>query len=192
VNILLLGPQGSGKGTQAKRISAEVGVPHVSTGDMFREAIALQTDLGRRVEPILASGRLVPDELTIALIRDRLGRGDALRGFVLDGFPRNPAQAEALDRMLDEEARQLDVVFELQVSDGVARERLLNRAVLENRPDDTSETIERRLGLYHEHTLPISEHYRARGILVGIHGERTPDEVFREIQQALRTLEARA
>jgi adenylate kinase len=192
VNILLLGPQGSGKGTQAKRISAEVGVPHVSTGDMFREAIALQTDLGRRVEPILASGRLVPDELTIALIRDRLGRGDALRGFVLDGFPRNLAQAEALDRMLDEEARQLDVVFELQVSDGVARERLLNRAVLENRPDDTSETIERRLGLYHEHTLPISEHYRARGILVGIHGERTPDEVFREIQQALRTLEARA
>jgi adenylate kinase len=192
VNILLLGPQGSGKGTQAKRISAEVGVPHISTGDMFREAIALQTDLGRRVEPILEAGRLVPDELTIALIRDRLGRGDALRGFVLDGFPRNLAQAEALDRMLEEEGRQLDVVFELQVSDAVARERLLNRAVLENRPDDTPEAIDRRLALYHEHTLPISEHYRARGILVGIHGERTPDEVFREIQQALRTLEARA
>ena len=141
MNILLLGPQGSGKGTQAKRISAEVGVPHISTGDMFREAIAVQTDLGRRVEPILASGRLVPDELTIALIRDRLGRGDALRGFVLDGFPRNLAQAEALDRMLEEEGRGLDVVFELQVSDGVARERLLNRAVLENRPDDTPEAI---------------------------------------------------
>ena len=192
MNVLLLGPQGSGKGTQAKRISAEVGVPHVSTGDMFREAIALQTDLGRRVEPILASGRLVPDELTIALIRDRLGRGDALRGFVLDGFPRNLAQAEALDRMLEEEGRGLDVVFELQVSDDVARERLLNRAMLENRPDDTPEAIDRRLALYHEHTFPISEHYRTRGILVGIHGERTPDEVFREIQQALRTLEARA
>ena len=192
MNILLLGPQGSGKGTQAKRISAEVGVPHVSTGDMFREAIAVQTELGRRVEPILAAGRLVPDDLTIALIRERLGRGDALRGFVLDGFPRNLAQAEALDAMLEGESRELDIVFELQVSDEVARERLHNRAVLENRPDDTPETIDRRLALYHEHTLPISEHYRARGILVGIHGERTPDEVFREIQQALRTLEARA
>jgi len=192
VNILLLGPQGSGKGTQAKRISAEAGVPHVSTGDMFREAIAVQTDLGRRVEPILAGGRLVPDDLTIALIRDRLGRGDALRGFVLDGFPRTLTQAEALDAMLEEEGRQLDAVFELQVSDGVARERLRNRAALENRPDDTPEAIGRRLALYEEKTLPISEHYRARGILVGIHGERTPDEVFREIQQALRTLEARA
>ena len=192
MNVLLLGPQGSGKGTQAKRISAEVGVPHVSTGEMFREAIAVQTDLGRRVEPILAGGHLVPDELTIGIIRERLGRGDALRGFVLDGFPRNLAQAEALDAMLEEEGRELDVVFELQVSDAVARERLLNRAVLENRPDDTPEAIDRRLALYHEHTLPISEHYRARGILVGIHGERTPDEVFREIQDALRAVEARA
>jgi adenylate kinase len=192
VNVLLLGPQGSGKGTQAKRISAEVGVPHISTGDMFREAIAVQTDLGRRVEPILERGDLVPDELTIELIRERLGRGDALRGFVLDGFPRTLAQAEALDVMLDEEGRQLDVVFDLQVSDRVARERLLIRAELENRPDDTPEAIDRRLALYHELTLPISEHYRARGILVGIHGERTPDEVFREIQHALRAVEARA
>ena len=192
MNVLLLGPQGSGKGTQAKRISAEAGVPHVSTGDMFREAIAVQTDLGRRVEPILERGLLVPDELTIGIIRERLGRGDALRGFVLDGFPRNLAQAEALDAMLEEEGRELDVVFELQVSDDVARERLLNRAALENRSDDTPEAIDRRLALYHEHTLPISEHYRARGILVGIHGERTPDEVFREIQDALRAVEARA
>ena len=187
MNVLLLGPQGSGKGTQAKRISAEAGIPHVSTGDMFREAIAVQTDLGLRVAPILARGDLVPDELTIELIRERLGRGDALRGLVLDGFPRTLAQAEALDAMLDEETRQLDVVF-----DDVARERLLNRAVLENRPDDTPEAIDRRLALYHELTLPISEHYRARGILVGIHGERTPDEVFREIQHALRAVEARA
>lgn len=192
MNVLLLGPQGSGKGTQAKRISAEAGVPHVSTGDMFREAIAAQTDLGRRVEPILERGDLVPDELTIEFIRERFGRGDALRGFVLDGFPRTLAQAEALDAMLDEEGRQLDVVFDLQVSDEVARERLLNRAALENRPDDTPEAIDRRLALYHELTLPISEHYRARGILVGIHGERTPDEVFREIQYALRAVEARA
>jgi adenylate kinase len=192
VNVLLLGPQGSGKGTQAKRISAEVGAPHISTGDMFREAIGAQTELGRRVEPILERGALVPDDLTIALIRERLGRGDALRGFVLDGFPRKMEQAAALDAMLEEEGRRLDVVFELQVSDAVARERLLKRAALENRPDDTPDAIDRRLALYHQVTLPISEHYRARGILVGIHGERTPDEVFREIQQALRAVEARA
>ena len=101
VNVLVLGPQGSGKGTQAKRISAAHAVPHVSTGDMFRSAIANRTELGLQVEPILASGELVPDELTIAMIRDRLSWDDASAGFVLDGFPRTLAQAEALDEMLD-------------------------------------------------------------------------------------------
>ena len=100
MNLLVLGPQGAGKGTQAKRIAAEYGIPHVSTGDMFRAAIAARTELGRQVEPILAAGELVPDELTIALIRERLGEPDAAAGFVLDGFPRNLAQAEALDEML--------------------------------------------------------------------------------------------
>jgi adenylate kinase len=192
VDVLLLGPQGSGKGTQAKRIAAEYGIPHVATGDMFRAAIAARTDLGRRVEPILERGDLVPDDLTVALIRERLLQDDAGHGFVLDGFPRNLAQAEALDEMLRDEGRSLDVVFELLVSDDVARGRMASRATLEGRPDDTPEAIDRRLALYHELTLPISEHYRARGILVGIHGERTPDEVFREIQHALRAVEARA
>ena len=189
MDVLLLGPQGSGKGTQAKRIAAEYGIPHVATGDMFRAAIAAQTDLGRRVAPILTRGELVPDELTIALIRERLSLHDAARGFVLDGFPRNLAQAVALDEMLRDEGRTLDVVFELQVSDDVARERMRSRARIEGRPDDTPEAIERRLVLYHELTEPITEHYRTQGKLVGIHGERTEGEVFAEIQQVLQRFE---
>jgi adenylate kinase len=192
MDILLLGPQGSGKGTQAKRIAAEYDLPHVSTGDMFRRAIADDSALGRRVRPILERGDLVPDDLTIALIRERLGAEDAQRGFVLDGFPRNLAQAGALDEMLHDEGRALDAVLDLQVSDEVARARMLSRAQLEGRVDDTPEVIARRLAIYHDRTKPIAEHYRAQGILVGLHGERTIDEVFSEIQQALDAVEARA
>ena len=128
LNVLILGPQGSGKGTQAARIAAEYGVPHVATGEMFRAAIAAGTRLGREVEPILASGALVRDELTIGLIRERLSEDDAERGFVLDGFPRNAAQAEALDDLLDELDRPLDVVLDLQVPDEVCIDRLQGRA----------------------------------------------------------------
>jgi adenylate kinase len=120
LNLLLFGPQGSGKGTQAKRIAAEHGIPHVSTGDMFRAAIAKQTPLGKQVEPILDAGDLVPDDLTVALIRERLAEPDAADGFVLDGFPRNIAQAEALDELLAELGRPLTVVLELLVSDRIA------------------------------------------------------------------------
>lgn len=189
MDVLLLGPQGSGKGTQAKRIAGEYGIPHVATGDMFRAAIAAGSDLGRRVEPILERGDLVPDELTVALIRERLLHDDAARGFVLDGFPRNLAQSEALDEMLRDEARSLDVVFELLVSDEVARGRMASRAHLEGRPDDTPEAIDRRLELYHQLTEPITEHYRAQGKLVGIHGERSEGEVFSEIQRVLERFE---
>lgn len=192
MNILLLGVQGAGKGTQAKRIAAEYELPHVSTGDMFRAAVAAQSELGRRVAPILERGELVPDELTIALIRERLAEEDARNGFVLDGFPRTVAQASALDAMLGEEGRRLDVVLELQVSDDVAMERMLSRAQLEGRIDDTPEVIARRLAIYHEETEPIVEYYRAQGIVVGLHGERTIDEVFAEIQAALEAVEARA
>ena len=188
----MLGPQGSGKGTQAKRISAEAGVPHVSTGDMFREAIAVQTELGRRVAPILARGDLVPDELTVELIRERLGRGDALRGLRARRLPAHAGAGRGARRDARRGGRDSSTSSSTSRSPTTSRgERLLNRAELENRPDDTPDAIDRRLALYHELTLPISEHYRARGILVGIHGERTPDEVFREIQQALGPVEAR-
>jgi adenylate kinase len=190
-NILLLGPQGAGKGTQGKLIAAEYGIPHVATGDMLRVAMAAGTELGRQVKPIYDSGRLVPDDLMIALIRERLGEEDAREGFVLDGFPRTMAQAEALEEMLREIGRDLDVVFEFQVPDEVGRERMLKRAAEEGRTDDTPEAIDERLRLFHEETKPLIEYYRSRGNLVGIHGDRPVKEVFSEIQQTLEQVAVR-
>ena len=185
LNVLLFGPQGSGKGTQAKRIAAEYGIPHVSTGDMFRAAIAKGTPLGQQVEPILASGALVPDDLTIGLIRERLAEPDAGEGFILDGFPRNLAQAEALDGLLDELGRPLTIVLELLVSDDECVARIAGRAAEEGRADDTPDAVARRLEIYHRDTEPISDHYRTTGRLVGIPGDGSVDEVWTEIQQAL-------
>jgi len=189
VNLLVLGPQGSGKGTQAKRISAAHALPHVSTGEMFRTAIAAGTELGRRVEPILAAGKLVPDELTVAMIRDRLAQPDAERGFVLDGFPRNLTQAEALDGMLAEIGRGLDAVLFFDLSDELAVERIRGRALDEDRDDDTPEAIGRRLAIYHEQTEPVVERYRATGKLVPLHAARSIEEVSTEIEAALDLLE---
>jgi adenylate kinase len=189
MDLLVLGPQGSGKGTQATRIAAARDIPHISTGEMFRAAIAAATDLGRRVEPILASGELVPDELTVEVIRERLSAPDAAKGFVLDGFPRNLAQAEALDAMLAEIGRALDAVLFFQLSDEIALERLLGRARDEGREDDTPEVIARRLAIYHEQTEPVVERYRATGNLVPVHAERTVGEVAAEIEEALDLLE---
>ena len=192
MNVLLLGPQGSGKGTQAKRIQAEYGIPHIATGDMLRAAMADGTELGRRVTPIVDSGQLVPDDLMIELIRDRLGEPDAEAGFVLDGFPRTPAQADALDVMLDEIDRRLSIVFEFQLPDDAATERLLRRSALEGRADDEPDAIAKRLALYHEQTEPLVGHYRLRGNLVGIHADRSIDEVFAEVQEALEQVTARS
>jgi adenylate kinase len=185
LNVLILGPQGAGKGTQAKRIAAEYGVPHIATGDMFRAAIAKGTPLGRQVEPILASGALVPDDLTIGLIRERLAEEDAGQGFVLDGFPRNMAQAEALDALLEEIDRPLSAILEFQLPDEVGIERMLSRAREEDRPDDTPEVIAKRLGIYHAETEPVVRHYLATGNVVGIHAGGSVNEVWSEVQQAL-------
>ncbi|HVV58415.1 MAG TPA: adenylate kinase [Gaiellaceae bacterium] len=187
MNLLVLGPQGAGKGTQAKRISAEHGIPHVSTGDMFR-ALDLGTELGRRVKEIMDSGQLVPDEVTIAMLEERLAAADAQGGFVLDGFPRNLAQAEALDRMLRGIGRGLDAILFFDVPDAVGTERALKRAEIEGRSDDTPEAIAKRLAVYHEQTEPIVEHYRATGKLVPLHAERTVEEVWAEIEDALDAL----
>ena len=192
MNLLVLGPQGSGKGTQAKRLAEERGIPHVSTGEMFRAAIAAETELGRQVAPILASGELVPDELTVALIRERLGEPDAAFGFVLDGFPRNLTQAEALEAMLAEIGRSLDGVLFFDLSDELALERILGRARDEDREDDTPEVIARRLEIYHEQTEPVVELYRAMGKLVPLHAERSIEEVAAEIESALDLVEGAA
>jgi adenylate kinase len=188
VNLLVLGPQGAGKGTQAKRISSEYGIPHVSTGEMFRAEQAAGTELGRRVGEIMAKGELVPDDLTIALIQDRLGRPDAAPGFVLDGFPRNIAQAEALDAMLGGLGRSLGAILYFDVPDEVGFERALKRAELEGRKDDTPDAIRARLAIYHSETEPIVEHYRVTGKLVPLHGDRTIEEVWNEVSRALEVL----
>jgi len=184
-DILLLGPQGAGKGTQGKLLAAEYGIPHVATGDMLREAMASGSELGVKVKPIYDAGRLVPDNLMIELIRERLRADDARKGFVLDGFPRTMPQAEALEEMLREIGRELDVVFEFQLDDQVGRERMLKRAADEARVDDTPEAIEQRLRLYHDETEPLVEYYRTRGNLVGIHADRPIESVRAEIQRAL-------
>jgi adenylate kinase len=185
LDVLLLGVQGSGKGTQAKRLAAEYGLAHIATGDMLRAAIAAGTPLGLRVKPIYDAGDLVPDDLMIELIRERLAEPDTEAGFILDGFPRTMHQADALDSMLTEIDRPLGVVLELQVPDDVAIDRLSKRAVDEGRSDDTPEAITKRIALYHDQTKPLVSHYRLAGNLVGIHGDRPENEVFSEIQQAI-------
>ena len=190
MNVLVLGPQGSGKGTQAKRISADHEIPHVSTGDMFR-ALDYEKPLGREVREIMDRGDLVPDEITIRMIRERLAEDDALEGFILDGFPRNLAQAEALDEMLREIGRNLDVIFFFDLDDATAKQRALGRAHEEGRTDDTPETIARRLAVYHEQTEPVVEYYRTTGKLVPLHAGRTVEDVSEEIEDALATVAAR-
>jgi adenylate kinase len=189
LNVLVLGPQGSGKGTQATRLAEEHEIPHVSTGDMFR-ALDGSTELGREVKAIMDRGDLVPDEITIRMIRERLDEDDAQDGFILDGFPRNLAQANALDELLAEIGRALHVILFFDLDDATATARALGRAHEEGRTDDAQETIARRLALYHEQTEPVVEHYRTTGKLVPLHAARPVDEVQAEIQSALELVRA--
>ncbi len=170
------------------------GIPQIATGDMIREMKELPTELGRELKIVYDRGDLVSDELMIRLIRDRLSRGDTVAGFVLDGYPRTMAQAEALDELLRELGRNLDVVFDFHVPDrGVLLQRLLRRATEEGRSDDTPDAIRRRLELYERETAPLIDYYRTRQAnVVGVHADGTVEEVFYEIQQALDSLEGRA
>jgi adenylate kinase len=167
------------------------GIPHIATGDMIREMKELPTPVGREVKEVYDRGDLVPDDLMIRLIRERLSRGDTLGGFVLDGFPRTMPQAEALDDLLRGLGRDLDVVFDFQVPDReVLLQRLLGRSAQEGRSDDTPEAIERRLELYERETAPLVEYYRStRGNVVGIHAGRTVEEVGNEIEQSLEDVQ---
>lgn len=190
LNVLLLGPQGAGKGTQAKRISAEYGIPHIASGEILRAEMAAETELGLRVKDVHDRGDLVSDDLMIELIRTRLEQPDTESGFILDGFPRTSVQAEELDQMLSELGRLFSIIFGLQIPDEVAFERLRRRAEVEGRADDTDDAIRRRLENYHRETAPLIEHYRVRGNVVPIHGERSENEVFAEIQSALEQVPA--
>jgi adenylate kinase len=186
LNVLLLGPQGAGKGTQAKRISAEYGIPHIASGEILRAEMDAGTELGKRVKDVYDRGDLVSDDLMIELIRNRLEQPDTESGFVLDGFPRTTVQAEALDSMFNDIGRNFSVAFALQIPDEVAFDRLRRRA----RADDTDEAIQRRLDNYHRETEPLIEFYRTRGNVVPIHANRSENEVFAEISRALEQVPA--
>jgi len=175
--LVLLGPPGAGKGTQAARLAERLGVPAISTGDIFRSNIKNGTELGRRVQDITASGALVPDELTNELVRDRLAQADAVDGFLLDGYPRNVAQVAALDEILAAAGTELDLAVELTVDPQVVVDRLTKRAQIEGRADDTEDVVRHRLDVYAEQTAPISRVYAARGLLVQVDGLGEVDEV---------------
>ena len=183
--LVLLGPPGAGKGTQAVRLAERLGVPAISTGDIFRSNIKNGTELGRRVQDITPSGALVPDELTNELVRDRLAQSDAVDGFLLDGYPRNVAQVAALDEMLAAAGQELDLAVELTVDPQVVVERLTKRAEIEGRADDTEDVIRHRLDVYAEQTAPISQVYAARGVLAQVDGLGEVDEVTERLVAAL-------
>ncbi|RMF74901.1 MAG: adenylate kinase [Acidobacteria bacterium] len=187
MRLVLLGPPGAGKGTQAARISAAWGIPHISTGEMLREAVAAGTELGRRVGEVMARGHLVPDELVGRVVVERLSRPDARSGFLLDGFPRTVAQTELLDRILADLGVRLDAVLLLEIPEEVAVERMQTRRRQSEtvRDDDTVETFRERLRVYAEKTAPLIEVYEKRGLLRRIDGSGTIDEVFAKIRQAL-------
>jgi adenylate kinase len=191
VEVLVLGPQGSGKGTQAKRIAADYGIPHIATGDIIRAMKEEDTPLGAELRGIYDRGDLVGDDLMIRLIKDRLSQPDAQNGFILDGFPRTMRQAEALDGVLRDLGRDVDVVLDFQIRDReTLLKRILNRAKEEQRSDDTPDAIRRRLDLYSRETEPVIEYYRSRhGNVVGIHAEAPIETVYNEIQQSLERLD---
>jgi adenylate kinase len=215
VKLVLLGPPGAGKGTQAQRIKSRYDLAHLSTGDMLREAVAEGTELGRQAKDIMAAGRLVPDDLIIRLVEERIGQPDSAGGFVLDGFPRTRGQAEALDMLLARHGQKLDAVVELAVDDDALVDRIAGRfscancgagyhdrfkptrtprvcdacgsTELTRRPDDNAETVRARLRAYHDQTAPLLPYYRDKGLLVTVDGMAEIDQVADEI---VRKLEA--
>lgn len=185
MRLIILGPPGAGKGTQAARVAAAHGIPAISTGDIFRSNIKNGTELGKQVKAILDSGKYVPDEVTNAIVRDRLQQDDAEQGFLLDGYPRTTAQVDELDRMLAEHGHRLDAVLELTVDDEEVVQRLLRRAEVEGRADDTEEVIRHRQQVYVDETAPLAKLYDGRGLLRRVDGMGHVDEVTARIEQAL-------
>jgi adenylate kinase len=186
--LLIVGPQGSGKGTQGVLIAEAFGIPAISTGDVFRGAVSDGSDLGKQVQAIIAAGDLVPDDLTSAVVRDRLSQPDAARGFLLDGYPRNLAQVRDLDAFLESRGEELDAVIELNVPREESIARLSLRAQQQGRTDDTEAVIANRLAIYERETAPILGVYRDRGIVDDVDGMGSPDEIT---ERVIASLEAR-
>jgi len=214
--VLLMGPPGAGKGTQADEIVQEFGIPHISTGDMFRSAAAEGTDLGLKAKAIMETGKLVPDDVTIGIVKERLMRDDCIPGCLFDGFPRTIAQAEALDSMLKEMGRRIDCVLSFEVPDDVLVERLTGRLVCRKcgetfhirhqppqvdgicddcggelyiRDDDKEETARNRLSVYHAQTAPLLDYYQNSGVIAAIDAHCSIEEVAEKIMKALAGLQ---
>lgn len=204
MRLILVGPPGAGKGTQAKRLVEKLGVPHISTGDMLRAARAAGTELGKKAGELMDKGHLVPDELVIGLVQERISEPDAAKGFMLDGFPRTRPQAEALDTALEQSGKQLDAVVQIEAPDEAIEKRITGRrsgadgtiyhlefnpppagVEVTQRPDDTSEAVRTRLEKYHRDTAPIIPFYADKGLLKKVDGLQKPDAVTKDILSAL-------
>ncbi len=185
VDVIFFGPPGSGKGTQAARLASTLGIPQISTGDLLRSNVAGGTELGKIAKPIMDSGALVPDDLVIRMLKERVEEPDAAGGALFDGFPRTVPQAEALDRLLEEEGRAVGVVLFIDVSDPVIVERIVRRAALEGRTDDTPETVSSRLKVFREKTEPLAELYRRRNLFHRVDGDRPVEAVAADVLAAV-------
>lgn len=212
MRLILLGPPGAGKGTQASAIVKKYNIPHISTGDIFRANIKEGTELGKKAEEYMNKGLLVPDEIVVSIVKDRLTKDDCKNGFLLDGFPRTVAQAEALDQELKEMLSKIDKVINIEVDKDILVERIIGRRICKNcgatyhikfspakqdgicdicggelhqRKDDTLDTVEKRIQVYMEQTKPLIDYYAKKGLLLNIDGTKDKDEVFQEIVKSL-------
>lgn len=212
MNIVLVGPPGAGKGTQAGMIVTNYKIPHIATGDMFRDAVARGTELGLKAKEYMNAGKLVPDEVTIGIVKDRLGLEDCAAGFLLDGFPRTVVQAEALDNILSDSAKKIDKVLNITVPDDILINRMVGRRIcrgcgalyhiefspsakagicdkcggeLYQRGDDQESTAVKRVAVYNNETSPVLDYYNKKNILVDINGNRFKNDVWQDVQEAL-------
>ncbi len=186
MRIVLMGAPGSGKGTQAALMVEALGLPHISTGDLLRAAVAAGSELGRQAKAVMDRGELVSDEIVLGLLEERLARDDAAGGFILDGFPRNIAQAEALDALLERLGQPVDEALQIDVDEEQVVQRIAKRAELEGRSDDTEETVRNRLRVYAEQTAPVVDYYARKGVLSRVLGEGTIEDVFQRIRGVLQ------
>ena len=189
MRIVFLGAPGSGKGTQAARLKSELGLAHISTGDMLRAEVAAGTPLGRQAKAVMEAGKLVSDEILLGMLEQRVAQPDARKGFILDGYPRNLAQCEALEALLSRIDQPLDVAILLKVPSQLLFDRLAGRAQAEGRKDDNPETVRERLRVYEAQTAPVIDHFQSLGELVEVDGVGDMDEVFARIAGAIRSID---